>query len=106
MTEPQPAAHGTAWDRLSPATGIDRRVVITWLEWIGFNRAAPDDLLVGLLDLDLTGFLHRDDLPEGVVDAALVHPSRRVRGGVAEIHAARPGPVGEAHRRLAGAGSA
>lgn len=85
MTEPQPAAHGTAWVRLSPATGIDRRVVITWLEWIGFNRAAPDDLLVGLLDLDVTGFLHRDDLPEAVVDAALVHPSRRVRSSVAEI---------------------
>ncbi|MFC8224192.1 hypothetical protein [Streptomyces sp. NPDC057287] len=82
MTEPQ---HAAAWARLSPVSGIDRRTVITWLEWIGFNRAAPDDLLVGLLDLDETGFLHRDDLPEAVVDAALVHPSRRVRSGVAEI---------------------
>ncbi|WP_328868822.1 hypothetical protein OHT76_01320 [Streptomyces sp. NBC_00287] len=85
MTEIHPAAHGTAWARLVQATEVSRRVGLSWLYQLGFNRAAPVELLVKLLDAGETGFLHREDLPDRVMDAAVVHGTRRVRGSVAEI---------------------
>ncbi|MFI1814761.1 PE-PGRS family protein [Streptomyces sp. NPDC020422] len=53
---------------------------------IGFNQALPEDLLIRLLDVD-PGFLCRKDLPPAVVDAAVDHPDRAVRGTVADRHA-------------------
>ncbi|MGW1916755.1 hypothetical protein ACWCQS_40185 [Streptomyces sp. NPDC002076] len=38
-----------------------------------------------LLDVGETAFLHREDLSDEVVDAAVVHPNRQVRAGAAEI---------------------
>ncbi|MFD7323507.1 PE-PGRS family protein [Streptomyces sp. NPDC059875] len=52
-------------------------------DFLGFNRAAPEDLLIRLLDID-PGFLWREDLPSAVLDAAVVHPDPHVRGRVVE----------------------
>ena len=85
MTEIKSAAPDPAWARLSPADGLDRRVGLSWLSGLGFNRAAPQDLLLALLDIGETALLHREDLPDSVTDAATAHLMRRVRAGVAEI---------------------
>lgn len=50
---------------------------------LGFNRAAPEDLLIRLLDVE-PGFLWREDLPPAVLDAAVVHPDGRIRGRIVE----------------------
>ncbi|MFI6467599.1 hypothetical protein [Streptomyces sp. NPDC050538] len=48
-----------------------------WAEGIGSNPAAPDELLIRLLDVE-TGFLHDCGRP-AVLDAAVAHPDPRVR---------------------------
>jgi hypothetical protein len=59
-------------------------VGLSWLSGLGFNRGAPADLLLKLLDLGETGFLWRNDLSADVVDAAVVHPAHVVRRSAAE----------------------
>jgi hypothetical protein len=51
---------------------------------LGYNRAAPADVLIRLLDTKRLDFLYRSDLPSEVLDAAVAHPSKRVWGRVAE----------------------
>ncbi|WP_159029275.1 hypothetical protein [Streptomyces viridochromogenes] len=94
MTENQPAAHSPAWGRLMPADEVDRRVGLSWLSGLGFNRAAPVELLFKLLDVGVTDFLYREDLPNGVMDAAAVHRIRNVRAHVAEIGRLSPAQWG------------
>ncbi|MGX1267081.1 hypothetical protein [Streptomyces phaeoluteigriseus] len=53
-----------------------------WAEGIGFNPAAPDELLIRLLDV-AEGFLHGCDRP-AVLDAAVAHPDPRVRSTPAD----------------------
>lgn len=53
-----------------------------WMEGIGFNPAATDELLIRLLDVD-EGFLHGCDRP-AVLDAAMAHPDPRVRSTPAD----------------------
>lgn len=53
-----------------------------WAEGIGSNSAAPDDLLIRLLDV-AEGFLHGCDRP-AVLDAAVAHPDPRVRSRPAD----------------------
>ncbi|MDT9687836.1 PE-PGRS family protein [Streptomyces sp. P9(2023)] len=53
-------------------------------DFLGFNRAAPVDLLIRLLDID-PSFVSRQDLPPAVLDAAVDHPDRNVRGRLAEF---------------------
>ncbi|WP_225828042.1 hypothetical protein [Streptomyces naphthomycinicus] len=53
-----------------------------WAEAIGSNPAAPDELLIRLLDV-ADGFLHGCDRP-AVLDAALAHPDPRVRASTAD----------------------
>ncbi|MFJ9771976.1 hypothetical protein ACIRVF_12125 [Kitasatospora sp. NPDC101157] len=84
MTEIRSAAYGPAWATLTSVTDVDRRSGLSWLSGLGFNRAAPEDLLLRLLDCGEDAFLHRGDLPDAVVDAAAVHPTRKVRIGIAE----------------------
>lgn len=84
MTETRLPAHASAWARIT-TTDVDRRVGLAWHFGLGMNRAAPVELLLKLLDLGETGFLFREDLPDGVMDAATVHPTRLVRGSIAEI---------------------
>lgn len=85
MTEKQPTMHSPAWARLTPTTGVDRRVGLSWLSGIGFNRAAPVELLFQLLDVGEADFLYRRDLPDAVMDAATGHRTRSVRSRTAEI---------------------
>ncbi|MFF2546900.1 hypothetical protein ACFVUY_30680 [Kitasatospora sp. NPDC058063] len=79
-----PAAPGPVWAPLTSATDVERATGLAWLSGLGHNRAAPADLLLRLLDAGTHDVLHRDDLPEEVVDAAIAHPGRRVRIAVAE----------------------
>ncbi|GAX57151.1 hypothetical protein [Streptomyces olivochromogenes] len=53
-----------------------------WAEGIGSNPAAPDELLIRLLDVE-EGFLHGCDRP-AVLDAAVAHPDPRVRSRPAD----------------------
>ncbi|MFF3609723.1 hypothetical protein [Streptomyces sp. NPDC002463] len=53
-----------------------------WAEGIGSNPAAPDELLIRLLDV-AEGFLHGCDRP-AVLDAAVSHPDPRVRATPAD----------------------
>ncbi|MDK9496044.1 hypothetical protein QEZ40_000382 [Streptomyces katrae] len=53
-----------------------------WADRIGSNPAAPDELLIRLLDVE-DGFLHGCDRP-AVLDAAVTHPDPRVRSTPAE----------------------
>ncbi|MEU7038733.1 hypothetical protein ABZ958_34445 [Streptomyces sp. NPDC046237] len=53
-----------------------------WAEGIGSNPAAPDELLIRLLDVEV-GFLHGCDRP-AVLDAAVTHPDPRVRSRPAD----------------------
>ncbi|MEU6620949.1 hypothetical protein ABZ926_09260 [Streptomyces litmocidini] len=53
-----------------------------WAEGIGSNPAAPDELLIRLLDVT-EGFLHGCDRP-AVLDAAVSHPDPQVRSRPAD----------------------
>ncbi|MFI8823988.1 hypothetical protein [Streptomyces sp. NPDC053431] len=53
-----------------------------WAEGIGSNPAAPDELLIRLLDVE-EGFLHGCDRP-AVLDAAVSHPDPHVRSRPAD----------------------
>ncbi|MFF9014141.1 PE-PGRS family protein [Streptomyces sp. NPDC014870] len=72
------------------------RPVRGW-DFLGFNRAAPDELLIRLLDID-PSFVSREDLPRIVLDAALRHPDREVRERLLE---SRRGLTGDHWTRLA-----
>ncbi|MFB6889786.1 PE-PGRS family protein [Kitasatospora sp. NPDC056327] len=63
---------------------------------MGFNRAVPEELLVRLLDVE-PGFLFRKDLSPAVLDAAVDHPDRNVRGMLVE---GRPALTPEQWSRL------
>ncbi|MER7925266.1 hypothetical protein ABTY96_19370 [Streptomyces sp. NPDC096057] len=75
---------GDVWSALSEGFRPNRCVAEGWLTGLGLNRAAPAEVLVSLFDAGEAGFLHRADLPTGVLDAAVVHPSGKVRGRAAE----------------------
>lgn len=67
-----------------------------WAEGIGSNPAAPDELLIRLLDV-YEGFLHGCDRP-AVLDAAMAHPDPRVRSRPADTF--RPKVTSEQWVRL------
>lgn len=85
-----------------------------WLRGLAFNPAAPADVLIRLVDpaAGESGLLMCEgrDLPDDVVDAALRHPARTVRGALARnryIDPARLAPLatdpsGFVRARLAG----
>ncbi|MBR7831439.1 hypothetical protein KDK95_34375, partial [Actinospica sp. MGRD01-02] len=77
--EPNPDPWGRFF-RQCPTTRLSR----AWLEGLGFNRAAPRHVLLRLLDAGVVSFLFRSDLPPVVVEAAIVHPDRRVLGTIVE----------------------
>lgn len=84
MTDTPADGHDTAWHRLTSTNDVARKVALSWLSGLGFNRAAPVDVLLELLDADESGLLWREDLPPEVLDAAVVHSTRRVRAAAAE----------------------
>nr|BEK68928.1 hypothetical protein KPHV_61550 [Kitasatospora purpeofusca] len=56
-----------------------------WLGGIGLNPAAPDDVLIALLDVGRADFLLRShELQPAVLDAAIASPHRRVWGRAAD----------------------
>jgi hypothetical protein len=77
-----------AWALLDVTFRPSERAAEGWLSGLGFNRAAPGQVLFQILGADRADFLFRDDLPDGIVDAAVVHPARRVRSIVMEAKAA------------------
>jgi hypothetical protein len=55
-----------------------------WLFGLGYNKAAPADVLISLFEYDSPYFLWRKGIPPEVFDAAIVHPDRRVWQQAAE----------------------
>lgn len=82
-----------AWAALSEDFRPCEQLAGAWLSGLGLNRAAPAEVLISLFDVGrhpIVYFLYRDDLPAGVLDAAVIHPSRRVRAMAAESGGSRP----------------
>ncbi|MEU2390521.1 PE-PGRS family protein [Streptomyces sp. NPDC007369] len=71
------------WDRLECGPGTPPALRDAWCAGLSRNRAAPDGLLVRLLDR-YPALLWRQELPRAVVDAAVAHPDRQVRARAAE----------------------
>jgi len=74
------------WRALDGATGD---TTLRWVLGLGYNKGAPDEVLIGLFDVRRRqsfqlGFLYRKDVPSGVLDAAIGHPDRMVRFLAAE----------------------
>ncbi|MET9657540.1 hypothetical protein [Streptomyces sp. NPDC006510] len=76
-----------AWAALPEGLPPRESIANAWLRGLGSNRGAPAEVLISLFDArkkPFVRFLYRDDLPAGVLDAAVVHPAREVRGSAAE----------------------
>ncbi|GLX19560.1 hypothetical protein [Streptomyces lavendulae] len=73
------AGHETEAERAEVWAAVPGRPAwpLHWADRIGSNPAAPDELLIRLLDVE-DGFLHGCDRP-AVLDAAVTHPDPRVR---------------------------
>ena len=89
------------WAAIDAAT-VD--VTTQWAMGLGYNKGAPDEVLIGLFDVprrhDFSlGFLYRRDVPSRVLDAAIGHPDRIVRFLAAEGGNLTPGAMGPAGRR-------
>jgi hypothetical protein len=65
-------------------TPIAARAAADWLFGLGYNSAAPDDVLISLFDHGRPYFLGRKGLRAEVLDAAIAHPDRRVWQQAAE----------------------
>ncbi|MFD3696225.1 PE-PGRS family protein [Streptomyces sp. NPDC058646] len=74
---------GGEWDRLEYADTVGDRLRTARRNGLVWNRAAPDGILVRLLDTT-PALLWRRDLPQAVLDAAADHPDGAVRGRLAE----------------------
>ncbi|MFE9855319.1 hypothetical protein [Streptomyces sp. NPDC005780] len=75
------------WAALSAGSAPTGPTAEAWLRGLGYNRAAPAHVLVSLFDAGESPsvyFLYRDDLPAGVLDAAIAHPDRNIRASAAE----------------------
>jgi hypothetical protein len=74
------------WAELDAATGNAKA---DWLLGLGFNKGAPDELVIGLFDAPGTSwhklsFLSSPNARAAVVDAAVGHPDRKIRLVAAE----------------------
>ncbi|MDV5143474.1 PE-PGRS family protein [Streptomyces sp. SBC-4] len=79
-----PEEREAAWEGLRTARlRPTKRSWGEWVEWLGFNDGASDEVLIRLLDLGAVYFLHRT-LSATVLDAAIAHPDPKVRGSLAE----------------------
>ncbi|MEU3690609.1 PE-PGRS family protein [Streptomyces narbonensis] len=88
--EARAAARESAEERAAAWEGLrgarlrpTRRLWGTWVDWLGFNDAASDEVLIRLLDLGVESFLHRTS-SAAVLDAAVAHPDPRIRAALAE----------------------
>ncbi|MGA5198209.1 PE-PGRS family protein [Streptomyces exfoliatus] len=83
-----PEGREAAWASLTGARlRPTKRLWGEWVEGLGFNAGASDEVLIRLLDLGVVHFLHRP-LSATVLDAAVAHPDRKVRGALAEYQRA------------------
>ncbi|MFJ3102453.1 hypothetical protein [Streptomyces sp. NPDC086835] len=73
-----------AWAALFEGFTPSAGVTGAWLWGLGLNRAAPAEVLISIFDAGRADFLFRKDLPPGVLDAAVVHPAKRVWGTAAD----------------------
>lgn len=80
----------SAWAVLSEGFRPSGRLAGAWLWGLGFNRGAPVDVLLSIFDTGRADFLYREDLPPGVLDAAVVHPAKRVRVTAVETRRLSP----------------
>ncbi|MEU3425355.1 PE-PGRS family protein [Streptomyces gardneri] len=79
-----PEEREAAWDGLRSARlRPTKRLWGTWVDWLGFNDAASDEVLIRLLDLGAVSFLHRTS-SAAVLDAALAHADPQIRAALAE----------------------
>ncbi|MFJ8663446.1 PE-PGRS family protein [Streptomyces sp. NPDC093795] len=79
-----PEQREAAWEGLTtPRLRPTRHLWRPWIGWLGLNDAASDQVLIRLLDLGAGYFLHRP-LSTAVLDAAIAHPDREIRGMLAE----------------------
>ncbi|MEU3744362.1 MULTISPECIES: PE-PGRS family protein [Streptomyces] len=79
-----PEEREAAWEGLRAARlRPTRRLWGTWVEWLGFNDAASDEVLIRLLDLGAVSPLHRTSSAT-VLDAAATHPDPQIRAALAE----------------------
>jgi hypothetical protein len=72
-----------AWQHLARGPEAGERLRAVWREALASNPALPDRLRIRLLEA-VPGLLWRRDLSPAVVDAAVGHPDRRVRGALVE----------------------
>src|SRR5579862_8159230 len=68
------ASAGTAWAVVCDGPCPSRRIAEAWLSGLSYNLAAPANVLIRILDAGHPGCLFRQDLPPGVLDAAVIHP--------------------------------
>ncbi|MBT2468294.1 PE-PGRS family protein [Streptomyces sp. ISL-66] len=71
------------WDGLEFGEAVGERLRHVRREGLSMNRAAPDGILVGLIDVS-DQLPYRPDLPQAVLEAVIDHPDRKVRGHFAE----------------------
>ncbi|MGW6875537.1 PE-PGRS family protein [Streptomyces xanthophaeus] len=77
------AATGEGWAGLEYGDAVGERLRAARRDGLAWNRAAPDEVLVRLLDTT-PALLWRRDLSDAVLHAAAGHPDRAVHGRLAE----------------------
>ncbi|MEU5438757.1 PE-PGRS family protein [Streptomyces sp. NPDC020719] len=78
-----PEEREAAWAELFRGPGPSERLRELWAHGLALNPATPDDLRARLLGL--SHYMMRRPLPTAVVEAAMVHPNRKVRQHLAEV---------------------
>ena len=78
-----PAQRETAWAALFRGPGPSVRLRELWAHGLALNPATPDDLRGRLVGL--SHYLMWRPLPTTAVEAAMVHPDRKVRQHLAEV---------------------
>ncbi|OEJ97812.1 PE-PGRS family protein [Streptomyces thermolilacinus SPC6] len=82
-----PAQRDAAWAGLFRHVAADDVLRLAWAEWLGFNRAAPDDVLLRIVQLRVGSLPRRRDLSPALTDTLASHPDWRVRAELAEAGA-------------------
>ncbi|MFD9818818.1 PE-PGRS family protein [Streptomyces violascens] len=78
-----PEERETAWAELFRGPGPSERLRELWAHGLALNPATPDGLRARLLGL--SHYLMYRPLPTAVVEAAMVHPDRKLRHHLAEV---------------------
>ena len=68
------ASPGSEWAVVCDRQCPSRQIAEEWLAGLSRNPSAPARVLIRILDAGHPGCLFREDLPPGVLDAAVIHP--------------------------------